>query len=299
MSCRNNKGDLVAICPFFYGKVRRGFYFLDSLPEGHMTGPLISTEATNTKEILESLTRSVKFSIFDPIVSMMLRVHQPLIAGCLIDMGFTYEVSGLFILDFLKKKPADVWEQVFGKDERNELRYYERGGSSLELARGESDYESFLAILHDSQRHQGYGLLTREFLSSLRSNFGENFRVASIIVKNERVASVGFFCDTSNSIVHWVYVGYSRTRNSRSSNFFAGWRVMNWAWENGFRYVDFGPTSPDPTNPRHRVKKKYGGDWVERYEVRVPVQSRFALPIYVRSRSLARSVINVMQGSRQ
>jgi hypothetical protein len=295
MACRDNRGSLVAICPFFYRRLSRGLYVLDSLPEGHMTGPLISTETEQMAEILELLPKSVKFSITYPITSMMLRVHQQPIARYLIDQGFEYEISGLFILDLLKKKPSDIWVEEFGDEERSDVEYFEKGGWSFQLASQESDYNRFLSILHDSQRHQGYDPLSEQFLSSLRSNFGDRFKVALVTSGNESVASLGFFCDTNNSILHWVYVGYSRVRSKRSYRppltvVFAGWTVVNWAWQNGFRYVDFGPTSPDPANPRHRVKKKYGGDWIERYEINVPIQSKLALPIYMKSRSLAKSL---------
>jgi hypothetical protein len=304
MSCSDSKGDLVAVCPFFYGKVRRGFYFLDSLPEGHMTGPLISTEATNAKEILETLTRSVKFSIFDPIVSMMLRVHQQPIASFLVDQGFPYEVSGLFILDLQRKTTADIWVEEFQEEERSDVEYFEKGGSSFELGHQESDYDRFLTILHESQRHQGYDPLSEHFLSSLRSNFGEKFKIAMVSSRNDTVASLGFLCDTSNSTIHWVYVGYSRVKSKRSyrpplTYVFAGWMLVNWAAKNGFRYVDFGPTSPDPANPRHRMKKKFGGEWINRYEIRVPIRGGFTFPIYMKSRSLARSIINITKRSSQ
>jgi hypothetical protein len=270
-----------------------------------MTGPLISTEAANTTEILEPLRKSVKFSIFNPIVSMRLKVHQRPIARCLTELGFAHEpTGGLFILDLLTKTTVDIWVQEFGEEERHNVEYFEKGGSSFELASQESDYERFLTILQESQRHQGYQPVSQQFLSSLRANFGEKFKVALVTSKNQTVAALGFFCDTSNSMVHWVYVGYSRVRNSRSFKppltvVFAGWNLVTWASQNGFRYVDFGPTNPDPADPRHRIKKKFGGEWIERYAFSVPIQSRLALPTYMKSRSFARSIISVVPGFRR
>ena len=297
MACRDGRGSLVAICPFFYGKAGRHLLELDSLPMGHMTGPLIGAEAGNTAELLESLRRSVKFSALNPLVSMKLRVHQEPVARCLVGLGFECERdSGLFVLDLLKKTPADILGQEFRKHERGDIRYYEEGGSSFELASQESDYNAFLSMQQESMRRQGYLPLSPELLSSLRSNFGEGFKVASVVSGNERIAALGFFCDPTNSMVNLMFVGYSRARNSKSSYFFAFWKLVNWASETGFRYLDFGLTSPDPADPRHRVKRKFGGEWVERYAVSMPIQSRFVLPIYRRSRSFAGSVKRAMPG---
>jgi serine/alanine adding enzyme len=305
MACRDNRGNLTAICPFMYVKKRGRLYVLHSLPHGHMAGPLISTETTNVAEVIEPLRRSVKFSIFNPVVAMTLKVHQQPIVTCLDKLGFAREATGgLFILDLLSKTTADIWVQEFGKEERYNVEYFEKGGSSFELASQESDYERFLSILHESQRHQGYDPLPRQFLSSLRSNFGDKFRVALIASRNETVAAVGFFCDTSNSVVHWVYVGYSRVRSSRSFKppltvVFAGWNLVNWASKNGFRYFDFGPTDPNPSDPRHQVKKKFGAEWTDRYVFTMPIQSRLALPAYMKSRSIVRSIIGVVPGFRK
>src|ERR1039457_6260452 len=70
LTCRDGKGTLLAICPFFYQKAGRRLLYLESLPLSHMAGPIIGRQAGNVQEIMESLRQTVRFSIANPVVSL-------------------------------------------------------------------------------------------------------------------------------------------------------------------------------------------------------------------------------------
>jgi hypothetical protein len=297
LACRDSKGNLAAVCPFFYDKLRvkivpMTLLVLDSLPciesGPHIAGPIINNQITNISQILESLPKSVKFSILNPVVSMILRVHRQTVVSCLVHSGFDYQVeAGDFILDLAEKPPEYIWNKVLPKDERKEIRYFERSSFSLDFARRESDYVDFFKLYKESMYRQGYTSNSYEFFKDLRSNLGEQFRVRLLTSENNLIAGFGMLCDTKNSEARHGYVGYLSNKSGRSFMPYIYWKIVNWASENGFRYVNFGRTSPDPTDRIHRVKQKFGGEFVPEY--------KFVLPVNGKALSFARSVFRVFR----
>ncbi|MGA2682173.1 MAG: GNAT family N-acetyltransferase [Candidatus Bathyarchaeia archaeon] len=299
LACRDGKGNLDAVCPFFYDKMRvkivpRTLLVLDSLPciesGPHIAGPIISRQITNMSQILESLPKSVKFSILNPVVSMVLRVHQQSIVNCLVHSGFNYRVeAGDFILDLSEKPPEYLWNKVLPKDERKEIRYFERCGFSLDSASRESDYADFFNLYQESMCRQGYDANSYGFFKNLRSNLDEQFRVLLLTSENNVIAGFGMLCDTKNSEARHSYVGYSPNTSGRSFMPYVYWKIINWASQNGFKYVNFGRTSPDPTDRIHRIKQKFGGEFVPEY--------KFVLPVNSKAISFARLVLRRFQRS--
>src|SRR2546426_8720906 len=202
---RDRSGRTIAVCPFFCEKASRHFSILESLPLSHMAGPIIAPQVTDISEILESLPRSVRSPLLEPIVAMEINVlHQSLVRS-LTNSGFNCEANqGLFVLDLVEKKPEDIWNREFEKHDRQAVKYYEEQGASFGFAHLDNEFEDYFALHQDSIiRKNRKPLIQPEFLSKMRVNMGEQLKVAVVKFDNELIGGFSVLCDRRNSTVHF------------------------------------------------------------------------------------------------
>jgi CelD/BcsL family acetyltransferase involved in cellulose biosynthesis len=273
LACRDAKGELLAVCPFFYQKAGRGLMYLLSLPLTAMAGPIIDDRVIEVPQILKSLPKAIRFSPFNPVVSMQVIAYQQPVINSLNVCGYPHHMEdGLFILDLHEKTPDYIWKNGFEKHDRQAIKYYEQNDSLFGFASNEHDYADYFA-LHEASVERGkeQPLISTEFLAKMRLNMGDRLKVTLVRVQDKVVAGFSMICDPANSTVHLRIIGYSRTKNIHSPIIYIDWKIINWALENGFRYVDFGSTSPKPTNPVHKLKARFGGTFVPRYRFTLPI----------------------------
>jgi Acetyltransferase (GNAT) domain len=297
LTCRNAKGTLIAVCPFFYDPIQLRFVpgalkVLDSLPYvqsgPHIAGPIINNQQTNVPEILDLLHKSIKFSIHDPVISIILRVNNQLIVTSLIDLKFSYQVeAGDFVLNLDKIPPEQIWNKVLPANERKEIRYFDRSDLSVYAAESQKDRYDFLDVYFESMKRQNYKPISSQFFHNMQKYLGNQFKVFLIVSKNEVVGGFGLLCDVDRSEVRHSYVGYTLVNTGRSFMPYIYWKIVNWASENGFRNLNFGRTSPNPLDPIHRMKGKFGAEFFPEYKFVLPVDSAFV--------SFAKSINKIFQ----
>jgi lipid II:glycine glycyltransferase (peptidoglycan interpeptide bridge formation enzyme) len=206
--------------------------------------------------------------------------------NCLIHSGYNYRVeAGDVILDLAERRPEHIWNRFLPKDERGDIRYYDGCGVSLDFARRESDYADFFNLYQESMQRQGYTSISHDFFKNLRLNLGDQFRVILFTSENNVIAGNAILCDTKMSVVRLSLVGYRPLKSTKSFMPYIFWRIVNWASENGFKYLNFGRSSPDPTDHIRRGKQHFGGEFVPEY--------KFVLPVNSKEISFARSVLRV------
>ena len=254
---------------------------LDSLPYvqsgPHIAGPLIDNQQqTNAPEILDHLHKSIKFSILNPVISIILRVNQQLIVNSLAELKFNYQIeAGDFVLNLDKTSPEQIWNKVLPANERKEIRYFERIGLSLHVAESQKDLDDFLGVYFESMKRQNYKPISTQFFQNMQKYLDKQFKVFLIFSKNEVVGGFGLLCDFNRSEVRHSYVGYTLVNTGRSFMPYIYWKIVNWASENGFRTLNFGRTSPNPLDPIHRMKGKFGAEFFPEYKFVLPVDSTF------------------------
>jgi hypothetical protein len=206
---------------------------------------------------------------------MLLKVLDQRIAQSLIGLGFRYRPHhGLFILDIHKKTKQEIWVKVFHKHDRQAVKFYDQAQSSFGFVENEHYFNDFLSLHRESMNRKGYRVRVQDLASRIRSNFGMQFRVAHVSRDNKMIAAQSLLCDLKNSTVHFAPSGYSRTKNIHSSMTYMNWKIIEWASEAGYRYVNFGPALQDPSNPVYRSKEKFGGEFVQGYRFTLPIPSR-------------------------
>jgi hypothetical protein len=279
LAYRDGGGRILAVCPFFYTKARKGRFIqemrLESLPDhSSMGGPVISSQAmSNSSKILSSLPRSAKFSLLNPVVDMKIRIHQQPITQLMIALGFYHEnTDGLFILDLHEKTPEHIWKNGFKKHDRQAVQFYNQRGAEFVFVDDEAGYVRFSTLKNGSGWHNND---TAAFLSKMKANLGDRLRIASVIFENKITAGNTILCDCPNSIVQLGMFRYSVLKNIHSPVTYVNWKTINWAYEHGFRYVNFGPyqvdRSSDPSDSFYKLKERFELTFVPRYKFYLPV----------------------------
>jgi len=282
--CRDPEGRILAVCPFFYRTSRRGRHVtevcLESLPDCRIAGPIISSLATNTSQIIASLARSVKFSLFNPVVAMEIRTHQQPIVQSMIALGFKCKAiaRGILILDLHDKTPEFIWNKGFQKHDRQAIKYYEQRGAEFGYAGREDDYSAYLALERPSGIHYTINFQEEGYLNRIRSNMGDNLKLALIFLGGKAAGGFLVMCDNgTNSTVHVMAIRYSTLKNIHSLVTYLNWKTINWANENGFRYVNFGSypvdKCSDPAHPFYKLKERFALTLVPEYDFILPTVS--------------------------
>ena len=270
LMCRDSDGTILAVCPFFY-RPGRVLQYLDSLPDSNTAGPIIGGQVANLPGILTSLRKSVRFSPFSPVIAMRVRTHHSQVIEAMVKLGFHYTRTQLFILDLLKTDPVHVWNNGFLKHDRQAVKYFERKNTIFDFARNDDDYAGCLSLRRGSHT----GSERDQLLNGMRAHMGDRLRFALAIVDGKIAAGVSMLCNPPSSTVSLKMMLYDLpARNIHSPVTYLNWKAINWARENGFRYVDFGSFSlamnSDPYSHGSRLKARFEVTPVPRYEFVLP-----------------------------
>jgi len=267
MAYRDGEGNILAVCPFI-GKVGKRFLHLDSLPDSPMAGLLVDTNLKSISEAIESLRKSVKFSPIHPVAAFHIKAHRQEIVRPMISLGFPYKSDyGLLLADLREVPLEHIWGNGFGKHDRQAVKYYDQRGSGFRFASSESDFADYLALEegptwnpHDRP----------DFLSRMRLNLGDRLKVAVVTIEGRMVAGLIAISDPGSSTVHLATMRYSPVRNIHSPVTYVNWKMIEWALDQGFRFVDFGvwlaAHSVDTTHFAYKLKRRFELSFIPRYE---------------------------------
>jgi CelD/BcsL family acetyltransferase involved in cellulose biosynthesis len=290
--CRNGEGQIVAACPFSYRRTRRYLFYLESLHASPIGGPIVESKLVDPSEAIKMLQKSVKFTMRNPVVSLQLRVHQQPLVQTLAGMGYHDDHSqGLFVLDLESKSLVDIWSKGFEKHDRQAVKFYEGHGSTMTFASNEDDLLNYVSLHQETMRRVGELPKTMEHFIRMQSHLDERLKIALVTYDNKLIAGFTMICDAKSSTVYLgLNIGYSKMKNMHSPMIFINWRLVNWASENGFRFVNFGRTDANSNDPIHRIKQRFSSEFV-------PVH-RFVLPTSV-SYSVVKSIDRIISRNRR
>ena len=283
---RDLSGRILGICPFFWLAGRRLLY-LESLPQSYTAGPLISSRVNDPALLLSALPRSVRSPLFRPVATMVVRAHMEQVVDPLLKLGYRYKANhGLLILDLQEKNPEQVWKNGFKKHDRQAVKFYEAQGGAR-LAQTEDDYLAYLSMTRGSWTFRDR---RPDFLSNVRSNFGDMAKVMLAYEEDTAVSGILMLCDRASSTIQLLMMRFNLTRNIHSPVTYVNWKVLNWANENGFRYIDFGPfPNRLSSNPRHHFHKL-----LDRFETTSVPRYQFVIPVSTRTYALARRIKRIL-----
>jgi hypothetical protein len=292
MVYRDSKGEIMAACPFFYRKGTRRLMYLESLPSSPIGGPVVSSKLSEIPEVIKSLQKSIKFSIINPIISLQLRIHEQQMAQILTSMRFRHDTGqGLSVLNLASRTQQDIWKDGFEKHDRQAVKFYEDHVSSFTFAKSDSDFVDYVALHQETMHRMGESSRSLDYISSMRLNFGGQFKIALVAFENRLIAGFSMICDSKSSTVYLgLNIGYSRTKNMHSPIIFMNWKVVNWASENGFKFVNFGVSGSSSNDPVYKIKQKFGAEFVP--------TNRFIIPISNMPNSFARRIHRALRDAK-
>jgi hypothetical protein len=273
---------MVAACPFFY-KEGKHFMYLDSLPDSLMAGPVIGESEGDGARIVDSMRKAVRSLT---LMAMRVRVHQKEVIQVLESLNFRHDglTHGLLMLDLTSRTPESVWSDCFQKHDRRAVKSYEKVGAEFRFAERDSDYSDYLALDSGTtwEGEEDTALLASR-LYKMRQYFGDTFKLALVSIGGEIAVGLPLLVDETISTIHTVKAfRYSAERNIHepmANSTFIDWRLVNWAHERGFKYVDFGSYPISATsNPKHvffDLKERFGPSLVPWYRFTLPTSGIF------------------------
>jgi lipid II:glycine glycyltransferase (peptidoglycan interpeptide bridge formation enzyme) len=289
LAYRNPGGAIIAACPLFRARV--GMYrqrLMGPVSSGRVYGTGESREPRTFQGILpiptlfgpgadvtvaaRALQRYLEGLRFPPVSSLDLMTSQTRVVESLAGLGFrNWKAHGDFLTDLAKTPPDRIWSDVFGKHDRQAVKYFDGLGASFSLSSGEDEFKEFLKLHESTMLREGYHPITPGFLALMRRHLGERLQLALSVISDDVIAGQLLILDRANKTVYIDKVGYSRLRNIHSSVVALWFKVCRWAEDNGFRYVNFGGARSDEAL---RLKRKFGGEYIEYHVFVVPTASK-------------------------
>jgi hypothetical protein len=169
--------------------------------------------------------------------------------------------SGVMEID-LKATPSDfIWNKIYSKQLRYNVRRFERDGFQAQEAHTKSDLRDFYDLYYENMKYIGASLYPYELMENMwEMLYPDNLRIW-LVGREERIGGIAVF--KYGQKTYWVYVGINRNRDySRYSVVpYLLWKETEKAEEEGYRYVSLGATSSDSRNPKHLQKMSLGGSF--------------------------------------
>ena len=272
LGCRHkSNGELVAVWPFFYVKSIGPFYVLDSMPLSDIGGPLISTDFAELDALFTGITESIPLTR-KLVFSLRSKINNWNVKETFAGLGYTYTSgSGHFKVDLSADNLSRMWENVFKKHQRNQIRHFEKEGAQINLKKCGDDFQTFYGLYRLTMERRDYILHSEQFMKNIISSLGDSFKVLFVYSNDKPICAVSFLADDSLGVVHLTYVGYDAERRSISPYFFAVWNWLNWASKNGYHVANLGNGSSNPESPNFRFKKQFGGTFYTHYTFTIPL----------------------------
>jgi hypothetical protein len=273
LGCRDASGLLVAGCPFLSVPKGGGFRMLDSRKYTDLWGPIFRGDSEANGPTLASLKPSLGGPLRHRIILARLKTDSPVLAEYLTRFGAECsKESGYFVLHLEKRSLDRIWEETLGYRYRRIVNYFERIGADIRVSSDESEFLFFLQLNRETMRAQGHRVHPVSFFQNIRKYMGRFFMTLNVFVDNRCVGTIGFFTDAETGSVYASYSGYER-RFPRSPFFFACWGLINWSFRNGFKSLNLGNTSSNPTHPSYLLKESLGGEFVQQYTFSLPTSN--------------------------
>ena len=288
LGARSTTGQLLAACPFCNVRINSLARIADSLPYSDLSGPLVSDES-DASIIIPSLRKSLLMFLPKFIVAARIRIDNPSLATAMASYGYRYTTgSGYFLLDLESTVPQAIWNGL-GGDQRTQIRWFDKAGAQISLARTQAECAEFARLYRETMDRKRYSALSHQFIAKIRSNLPTEFKTMLLSLGGVTYAAMSFFADSTRNTVHAAYIGYDRNLGNKSSTLYLVWQMIRWTHENGYRFVNLGNTSSNPSNRAFLFKHQFGGQFVRRY--------CFTMPLFPQIYGLGKSLTGYLKAT--
>lgn len=136
---------------------------------------------------------------------------------------------------------------------RSQIRKPRKDGLTFTMG-SQDKIDDFYSIFCSNMRHLGSPVHSRKWINSVIDSFGENARIGVVYLGDHPVGAGIILCFRETVSIPWASTLHEY--NSLSPNMLLYWGFLEYASDNGFRYFDFGRSTPGEGT--YRFKEQWG-----------------------------------------
>jgi len=287
---KSNNGTVVGICPAFIQK-HGPIKVFTSMPYSDYGGPIIREAYFEQASVL--LRKFIEKYCFNNGLSFA----KICFVGDRIGQFFKSPLSyvdtgaGVMVID-LKATPSDViWNEIFSRKQRYEIRHFERGGFNVREATNESDLRDFYDLYLVNMRHLGVSGYPYVFFRNMWNTlFPENFYLM-LLEKEKCLGGLAQFKYKDGFYGGYVAIDREWPWGRYSLTSYMIWKLIKKAEEVGIRYVSLGSTPSYKRHPHYIQKNRFGSTFLQQEWVFIPFgyEANFLLVAWAKAISAWRS----------
>jgi len=160
--------------------------------------------------------------------------------------------SKVILLLELADNPDTMWKR-FNAKLRNQIRKAVKSGLTATWS-GVEGLSDFYTVFAANMRDLGSPVHSRQFFAAIFAEFPENAKL--MLVQNGRHIIGGAVCLSFRDSLIVPWASSSREHFSLCPNNLLYWEMIRWGCEHGYRYFDFGRSSPQ--SGTYHFKKQWG-----------------------------------------
>lgn len=247
---RNQEDRLCGIFPLFQIKSKLTGNRLVSLPFS-LCGPIADSE-----EILNKLVRKAKELCHCLECSYLeIRMAEPK------DLGL--EVSEYFSTYVLElSEPQTIWKKLDPKSVRWAINKARKDGVTVNSGLNIDDLKYFHQLNQNTKRRLGVPGHPFAFFKNMFFNMNASTRL--YLARFEGLPIAGIITTSFKDVVHYSYAASNEKYLKYHANNLLVWQAIEESCKEGYRYFDFGRTSPDDEG-LVRFKKHWGTEQKKLY----------------------------------
>ena len=197
---------------------------------------------------------------------------------------FPYADDGDMVLDLSISPPERIWSS-FTSDggQRKLIRRFETDGFEITEVDTEADLQRFYQYYAENMNLKGAVLPPFSYFCELYRTMSDRARV-TLLTRGPLVAGGVFnLLDPRRRKVYGLYLSLNKNLpNKYSPSYYLYWEGVNWAWEHHYEKFSLGleyEKDLDPSNPRYRIKRDFGGQFEPVISRMIPLTALFAMGV--------------------
>jgi serine/alanine adding enzyme len=246
----NGNGAVNGILPLVQLKSPLFGNFVVSLPYFNYGG-LCADNAEISGQLAEGAVKCAKENGAEHIE---LRQNTPM------DIGWQVKTSKVSMFRLLPPTPGELWES-FPSKLRSQVQRPIKEGMSAVTGREEC-LDDFYSVFSVNMRDLGTPVYSKAFFRRILRAFPESSWICTVFTKDGQPVAAGFLVGFKDTLeIPWA--SSLRQYNRHSPNMLMYWSVLSKACERGYRFFDFGRSTPGEGT--FRFKEQWGAKPVQLY----------------------------------
>lgn len=273
---RDSSRNVQAGCAFVLTPYHRLFRRYDSLPYFGLQGggPLFRKDG-NKQYVCDSLVNWLRtVSLSARVVGSRIVTTDEEARRLFEARGMTFQAKrGFMIADLEKAPPETIWEKVFSNREsqRTVIRRLERMGIEMRVVADRGALKEFERLHRDSLVRLKAPIPPESFYNDLWETLSPRYlQIGIVSLTGKTLCAFIFLPFAQRRSVDLFLIGYDReTLRNLSMPLYVIWRMIEWARENGYRFVNLGRTPNNPADKHYRFKAQFGCSMIPCYDMQL------------------------------